>query len=81
MLVWGKANENNRKSKFSEAFQQLKEKQVKFPSELRYFAARSKPAKEQDLSKSIVHSPAAGNADTIFTLMEKYDEIRLYTKE
>ena len=32
ILVWGKANEQNRKSKFYEAFQTLKEKQMRFPS-------------------------------------------------
>lgn len=86
VLVWGKANEQNKKSKFYEAFQSLKEKQVKFPSELKFFGQVRRPLLKDSLEISSKQSlrgtsPPTNNTETIFTLMEKYDEIRLYIKD
>jgi hypothetical protein len=89
ILVWGKANEHNPSSKFYEAFVTLKERQVKFPSELKYFGGQqrrksspqpilSKPISTYDYSgkqsiMSILPPNLPNTTESIFTLMDKYD--------
>lgn len=84
--MWGKANEHNRKSKFYEAFLTLKEKQVRFPGELKFFGQGRRPSKlelAEASSKQSLRSisPPGNSADTIYTLMDKYNELRLQVKD
>lgn len=61
---------------------------MRFPSELRFFNQPRRPLMMQKESIELSSkqslrsiSPPANTTDTIFTLAEKYDELRLYVKD